>query len=83
MEIKWIDKTNMNKLTLLIVIFFFWGCASNDIMVHRDSILLDQNPIVFVRYEYDEVQLNVHLEVLEGNPTAYKLGVYNLGILFQ
>ena len=77
MGISWIDKRQLINFVFLGQ-FFFWGCSSVKVPVYSEPILLDQNPVVFVRYAYNEVQLNVSAKVVDGNPTAYELGIYKV-----
>ena len=77
MGISWIDKRQLINFVFLGQ-FFFWGCSSVKVPVYPEPILLDQNPVVFVRYAYDEIQFNLSVKVVDGNPTAYKLGIYKV-----
>ena len=75
MGISWIDKRQLINFVFLGQ-FFFWGCSSVKVPVYTEPILLDQNPVVFVRYAYDEIQLNISVKFVDGNLTAYKLSIY-------
>jgi hypothetical protein len=46
---------------------------------YPEPIVVEREPDVTVRYEYDNVQIVVPKRVLEGQPTAFRLGIYHRG----
>ena len=76
MGIRWIKPVCFLSF-LILGNFCFWGCSFVRTIEYPKPILLNSNPVVSVRYEYENVQLNLSKQVLDGEPTAYRFSIFN------
>ncbi|NOZ03747.1 MAG: hypothetical protein GXO92_03945 [FCB group bacterium] len=61
---------------MIIVHLQFWGCSYFKIMDYPTPILLEADDHITMRYVYDVVTVHASVQIIEGNPTAYRLGIY-------